>query len=55
MLDAPREERDDGIKPEDGVGGPIPKMEGPLEFMPRVEMFPKTVQANWTDFVLNHR
>ena len=27
------------------VGGPIPKMEGPLECMPRVEMFPKTVQA----------
>jgi hypothetical protein len=27
-------------------GGSIPKMEGPLEYMPRVEMFSKTVQAN---------
>ena len=36
-------------------GGPIPKMEGPLECMPRVKMFPKTVQANWTDFVLDPR
>ena len=34
-LDAPREGRDDGIKPEDGVGGPIPKMEGHLEYMPK--------------------
>ena len=33
MLDAPREGRDDGVKPEDGVGGPVPKMEGPLEYM----------------------
>ena len=28
MLDEPREGSDDGIKPEDGVRGPIPKMEG---------------------------
>jgi hypothetical protein len=27
-------------------GGFIPKMEGTLECMPRVEMFPKMVQAN---------
>ena len=27
-LDAPHEGRDDGVEPEDGVGGPIPKMEG---------------------------
>ena len=33
-LDAPREGHDDGVEPEDGVGGPIPKMEGPLEYMP---------------------
>ena len=33
-LDAPREGCHDGIEPEDGVGGPIPKMEGPLEYMP---------------------
>ena len=45
-LDAPREGRGDGIEPKDGVGGPIPKMEGPLECMPRVEMFPKVVQVN---------
>ena len=32
-----REVHDNGVKPEDGVGGPIPKMEGPLECMPRVE------------------
>ena len=31
------EARDNGVKPEDGVGGPIPKIEGPLECMPRVE------------------
>jgi hypothetical protein len=28
-LDAPREGRDVGAKPEDGVGGSIPRMEGP--------------------------
>ena len=33
MLDAQREGLDDGIKPGDSVGGPIPKMEGPLELM----------------------
>ena len=33
-LDAPREGCHDGIEPEDGVGGPIPKMEGALEYMP---------------------
>ena len=27
-------------------GGPISKIEGPLECMPRVDMFPKMVQAN---------
>ena len=30
-LDEPCEACDDGVEPEDGVGGPIPKMEGPLE------------------------
>ena len=35
-----REARDE-VEPEDGVGGPIPKMEGPLECMPRVEDVPK--------------
>ena len=25
---------DVGVEPKDGVGGPIPKMEGPLEYMP---------------------
>ena len=33
-LDAPREGRDDGIEPEDGVGGLFLNMEGPLEYMP---------------------
>ena len=28
MLDAPREGRNVGAKPEDGFGGPIPKMKG---------------------------
>ena len=28
MLDAPHEGHDDVVKPEDGVGGPFPKMEG---------------------------
>ena len=28
-LDAPREGRDVGAKPKDGVGGSIPRMEGP--------------------------
>ena len=32
--------------PKTVFGRSIPKMEGPLECMPRVEMFPKTVQAN---------
>ena len=36
-----REACDDGVEPEDGVGGPIPKMEGPLECMPRVEDVPQ--------------
>ena len=45
-LDAPREGRDDGIEPEDGVGGPIPKMEGTLEYMPEQEMLAKRVSSN---------
>ena len=40
-LDAPREGRDDGIEPEDGIGGLIPKMEGPLEYMPEQEILAK--------------
>ena len=35
-----REARDNGVELEDGVGGPIRKMEGPLECMPRVEDVP---------------
>ena len=41
--------------PKTVYGGPILKMEGPLECIPRVEMFPKTVQPNWNDFVLDHK
>ena len=36
-----REARDNGVEPEDGVGGPIPKMEAPLECVPRVEDVPQ--------------
>ena len=36
-----REARDDGVELEDSVGGPIPKMEGPLECRPRVEDVPQ--------------
>ena len=32
--------RDNGVKSEDSVGGPILKIEGPLECMPRVEDVP---------------
>ena len=46
MLDAQREGLDDGIKPGDSVGGPIPKMEGPLEYMPELEMLTKRVSYN---------
>ena len=48
-LDEPRgEPKDMMLEPNPKIvfGGPILKMEGPLEFMPRVEMFHKTVQAN---------
>ena len=41
MHNAWREARDNGVEPEDGVGGPIPKMDGPLECMPRVEDVPQ--------------
>ena len=46
MLDAQREGRDDGIKPEDSVGGPFPKMQGPLEYMPEQKMLAKRVSSN---------
>ena len=46
MLDAPREGCDDGVKLEDGVGGPILKMERPLEYMPEQEMLTKRVSSN---------
>ena len=48
-LDEPHGEPKDVIlepNPKMVFVGPIPKMEGPLECMPRVEMFPKIVQAN---------
>ena len=32
---------DNGVEPEDDVGGPFPKMEGPLECMPRMENVPQ--------------
>ena len=43
-----RESKDMMLEPNPKMvfGRPIPKMEGPLECMPRVEMFPKMVQAN---------
>ena len=45
-LDEPREGRDDGIEPKDGVGGLFSKMEGPLEYMPEQEMLTKRVSSN---------
>ena len=36
-----REAHDNGVELEDGVGGPIMKMEGPMECMPRVEDVPR--------------
>ena len=45
-LDAPREGRDDRVELEDDVGGPIPKMEGPLEYMLEQEMLAKRVSSN---------
>ena len=45
-LDAPHEGREDGIELEDGVGGPIPKIKGPLEYMPEQEMLTKRVSSN---------
>ena len=36
-----REAHDNGVELEDGVGGPISKMEGPLDCMPRVEDVPQ--------------
>ena len=46
MLHAPREGRDAGVKPEDGVCGPILKMEGPLEYMSEQEMLTKQASSN---------
>ena len=46
ILDAPREGHDVGVKLEDGVGGPISKMEGPLEYMPEQEMLTKRESSN---------
>ena len=45
-LDEPCEACDDGVEPEDGVGGPFSKMEGPLEYMPEQEMLAKRVSSN---------
>ena len=41
-----RDAHDDGVEPEDSVDGPIPKMEGPLEYMPKQEMLTKRVSSN---------
>ena len=40
------EGHDVGVEPEDWVGGPIQKMEGPLEYMPKQEMLTKRVSSN---------
>ena len=45
-LDAPHEGRDDGVELEEGVGGPISKIEGPLKYMPEQEMLAKRVSSN---------
>jgi hypothetical protein len=52
-LDAPCEGHDVGAEPEDGVWCIYPEDGRTLECMPRVEML--MVQANYTDFVLDHR
>ena len=41
-----REACNNGVELEDGVGGPIPKIEGPLEYMPEQEMLTKRVSSN---------
>ena len=44
MLDVPRVDVKHGMlepNPKMVFGGPIPKMEGPLEYMLRVEIFPR--------------
>ena len=46
ILGEPREGRDVGAKPEDGVGGPFSKMKGPLEYMPEQEMLAMRVSSN---------
>ena len=45
-LDEPREGHDVGPNPKMVYGGPIPKMEGPLEYMPEWEMITKRVSSN---------
>ena len=54
-LDAPREGRDDGIEPEDSVGGLFLNMEGPLEYMPEQEMLTKWLSSKNTNLVLDPR
>ena len=48
-LDEPRVEPKDMMlepNPKMVFGGPIPKMEGPLEYMPKWEMITKRVSSN---------
>ena len=46
MLDEPCEGRDVEPNPKMVYGGPIPKMEGPLEYMPEQEILAKRVSSN---------
>ena len=46
MLDEPREGLDMEPNPKTVYGGPIPKMEEPLEYMPEQEMLTKLVSSN---------
>ena len=45
-LDEPREGREVGTEPEDGVWWTFPKMEGSLEYMPQQEMLTKRVSSD---------
>jgi hypothetical protein len=45
-LDEPREGHDVGAEPEDDVWWIYPEDRRTRECMPRVKMFPKTVQSN---------
>ena len=54
-LDAPREGHDDGVEPEDSVGGPILKMEGPWSTCLNRRCSPSECRLTKTNQVLDPR